>query len=303
MNLIGFVNPQYSGYIQTFNGSPSSSWQRWDKPRGVTMVSIFCVGGGGGGGGGFTGAAGVARGGGGGGGSSGIQNLIVPGIMLPDTLYILAGPGGAAGPASGAGGTGGNSIVGTSVNANGSSNLRLAYSPGGNLGGAGTTTAPGAAGSGGSPALNTATLGSSLGVTSVNAGAGGSAGGAIGGAVGVAVTVGITTGIFTGGAGGGSTPAANTNFAGGAITGADFMPTQPGGLAAGGDGLAGVTIYPPDRQFFSVGGSGGGTNGAAGTGGAGGAGGIGCGGGGGGGGVTGGAGGAGGPGIVIIVCW
>lgn len=81
----------------------------WQKSRGVTMASMFCIGGGGGGGGGFTGTAGSARGGGGGGGSSGIARLIIPTHLLPDRLYIQVGAGG-LGVGSG-GGTAGSGVL------------------------------------------------------------------------------------------------------------------------------------------------------------------------------------------------
>jgi hypothetical protein len=148
-----------------------------------------------------------------------------------------------------------------------------------------------------------------LGQWTAIAGQGGSAGGAHTGAVGATVTWAALPTVLSGGAGGGGTPIANTDFAGGPVTNIPVIPgdgptiyTLAGGTAAGGAGSDGLQYQ---RNFFPcfTGGSGGGTNGAAGVGGKGGNGAPGCGGGGGGGGVTGGAGGNGGSGFVIITGW
>jgi hypothetical protein len=104
--------------------------------------------------------------------------------------------------------------------------------------------------------------------------------------------------IVSGGAGGASTPAANTNFAGGGITAAGIFKAVPGGLATGGNGSPG---YLNRKPFCSIGASGGGSNGASGVGGVGGAGALGSGGGAGGSGVTGGVGGRGGNGYALII--
>ena len=100
------------------------------------------------------------------------------------------------------------------------------------------------------------------------------------------------------GAGGAGIGTANTPFAGGAITGVGFVPTNNGGTTALVTGNTGTFSLTP---FSSVGGSGGASS--ATIGGNGGDGAPGSGGGGGGAGVTGGAGGRGGNGLVIISWW
>ena len=94
--------PYGRGYVQEFIGSALSgaTWQTWNKPPNVTMVSILAIGAGHGGGGGFTGVAGAARGGGGGGGSAAMIRTTIPASHIPDVLFVIVyggGPGGAAG--------------------------------------------------------------------------------------------------------------------------------------------------------------------------------------------------------------
>src|ERR1041385_3769926 len=72
-------------------------WQPWNKPRGVDMVFIYCLGSGAGGGAGLTGASGTSRGGGGGGGSAASTRLLIPAALIPDQLYVQVPAGGAAG--------------------------------------------------------------------------------------------------------------------------------------------------------------------------------------------------------------
>lgn len=86
--------------IQTFTST--GTWQTWVKPRGAKFVDILCIGGGAGGGGGVSGLAG-----GSGGGSSAFTKAIFSSNVLPDILYVYAGP-------KGIGGTG--FIGGTPVN-------------------------------------------------------------------------------------------------------------------------------------------------------------------------------------------
>lgn len=287
--------------VQVFfarGGTNSADYQEWVKPRGIDVVLIFASGGGGGGGGGLTGGTGTARGGGSGGGSASMTRVTYPAFLIPDVLWVLPAIGGAAGVASGAGGSPSNTFVSV-LRPSGSASLHIADAGTGNGGAAGTTTTN----SGGSGSAALGLLQApwfAEGVFVSTAGVAGGAGGAGTGAnAGTAVTA-FASQVLTGGAGGASTPTANTNAIGGAITAAGLLEAdRAGGAVAGGAGQDGLFSLSP---FWSTGGSGGGSNGAA-TGGAGGAGGYGSGGGGGGGGVTGGAGGRGGDGLVIIVCW
>ena len=76
--------------VQVFAGSTgftSNGWRVWTRPRGASMLHILCIGSGGDGGNGAVGAASTAAGGGGG-GSGGQASLVVPAILLPDTLYV-----------------------------------------------------------------------------------------------------------------------------------------------------------------------------------------------------------------------
>lgn len=297
----------YGSYV---GNTSSTNYSRfYSIPPSASMLMIVGIGPGGQGGAGFSGAAGTARGGGGGGGSGAIMRVLIPAKLCGRGLYVR--PGAAFGPAGGALATtvttGAVSGSGGNLSAKG---LLLLANAGGN-GGTGTASAGGAAGTAGSATAATSAVVQHLGIPSYQAGQAGGGGGAQTGAAGTAVVWGGAVVLpISGGAGGGGTPIANTDFAGGAITGTTLtteeplMPTIAGGLATAGNGFNGLTFFPDSSQFFrSCGGSGGGTAGAAGTGGRGGNGGFGSGGGGGGAGVTGGAGGLGGPGVVFIWAW
>jgi hypothetical protein len=282
---------------QVFYAGATGEFRVWNKPRGAKLVTIVCLGSGGGGGGGFSGASGSARGGGGGGGGAAVTRVTIPAMLLPDVLYVQVAKGGLSGAAGVDGTIGGFSYVSIFPNTSSVNNVCASgiTTPAGN-GKKGTAAAGGATGAAGlvSSTVNTFM---NLGVWTSAAGIIGSAGGAITGAVGTSQGS-LTNTVITGGAGGGSTPAADTDFAGGGITSNSlFVPALSGGAAGGGDGDAGKYLLSP---FYATGGCGGGTNGAAGVGGRGGDGAYGCGGGGGGGGVTGGAGGNGGDGLVFI---
>lgn len=275
------------------------NWQSWKKPRGVTMLSILAIAGGGGGGGGFTRTAGNPGGGGGGGACSGHSRLLIPAFFVPDTLYVQVGNGGLGGGPTVAGGNGTNSYVSFGRSATIPNPLIMsgANAPGG--GGAGTAGAGGAAGN--IPSIATILPPAGLGYWFGIAGLVGLGGGAQTGAVGASATA-VWNNVLCG-PGAGGAGCTTTDFAGGAVT-LQGTPDWPalslvGGLAAGGNGNAGIQMYQP---FGMTGGSGGGSNnsGQAGNGGKGG---IGSGGGGGGAGATGGKGGDGGNGLVLIVAW
>lgn len=278
-------------------------WQSWVRPRNISFVLLRLMGPGSGGGGGMSGAAGTARGGGGGGGAGGIVDLLIPASLLPDVLYIMVGRGGLGGAAASNGTQGertyvslvNNSIISATLIACASTVNAIHGSPG-------TAGGGGAGGAGGTASTANLAQGHNLGLFTARAGQAGGAGGAHTGAIGTAVTFGSGGLPITGGAGGGGTNTANTDFGGGAITGAGMMPTIAGGLAAAGRGQDGISLSG-NPMWGSTGGSGGGTAGAAGVGGDGGNGGYGSGGGGGGGGVTGGNGGRGGDGLVLLSCW
>jgi len=307
-DMSGLPNSFGGTDVQIFNALGTTDWQTWRKPIGKTFAYILMVGAGSGGGGGMTGASGTARGGGGGGGSGTVTRCIAPLILLPDLLFCNIGLGGAGGVAAGAGVAAGQSYLAHFTAVSSSYHALLSsHSTVPGVGGAGTAAAGGAGGAGGAVVANTSTL-QSLTVFNATVGCAGAAGGAHTGAVGTSVTLGVDidfSGVeraTSGGCGGGGTPVADTDFAGGANTigTLKWFPAAAGGLAAGGNGNSGFLMLQP---YYSSGGSGGGTNGAAGVGGVGGDGAIGSGGGGGGGGVTGGAGGRGGNGLIMIASW
>lgn len=292
-----FHIPNNSYSFQEFeSGMGVNEWKAWNKPRGASLVTILCIGAGGGGGGGSTNIAGTVRGGGGGGGSGALSRITIPASLLPDTLFVQVGLGGAGGSPGVTGTAGNRSFV--SVAPNSTATFVVIASGAANAGGGvGGTTAAGTGGAAGTIATSANCAYSLLGNFVSQAGVAGVAAGAVGGAVGNSVTP-LSIPI-SGGAGGGTTPAANTDFAGGSQNAAGILPLIPGGLAGSGSpGGSGIFIPTP---FCSNGGAGGGTAGASGTAGAGGNAGLGSGGGGGGGGVTGGVGGRGGHGYVLII--
>jgi hypothetical protein len=314
-----FLPAMHRSNVQMFlpNSNAATQWQRWRKPKGVTMVHMLCIGGGAGGGGGQSAAG--NKGGGGGGASGTIASIIIPAIFLPDSLWVIAGAGGKGGAAAtnGTAGLGSYISLSSGVTAGTSIPNIILFANGGIQG---TSANPGGAGS--APAVTTiaacgplAKLGfiPNLG-NAANASITGLAGTA-GGSSTLPYTPGVTTGAWnvlpiTGGTGGGG----GTNAAsgpGGTITlqaATDFegggtylaLNTLTAGNPVGGlDGNNGIRSLKP---FLNTGGTGG-AGSPSGTGGKGGDGGYASGGGGGGAGVTGGRGGNGGDGIVIITCW
>ena len=299
-----------TGSADYFFGKSSTlggSWEIWEKPRGINMINITCIGDGGGGGGGATNNSATARGGGAGGSSGGFTSLLIPAIYLPDRLYISVGSGGLGG-AAGNPATLGTAGVGSYVAIAPYTTLTpiytVCYANGGTVSAVqasstATSTAPGAV----AAATIANMLIAGLGNFSALAGQVGGAGGLFNNGAGGAITY-PTTGLLLSGAAGGG----GGSSAGGAVT----APTQASyvyfnTLAAGAagnpatDGRSGYNIQQP---LLSLGASGGGAGSNAGATAANGRpGGIGCGGSGGGGGNPGGAGGDGGPGLVIIQYW
>jgi hypothetical protein len=284
----------------------ASAWQTWEAIPDETMAYMIIIGGGGSGAGGFTGAAGAIRGGGGGGGAAGQTRGLIPLMFLPKKLYIQPGQGGAGVAASTNGNSGNLSYVSIGPNIT-AANIVMqsgAAKASNTVATAGTVAAAGAGGTAETISTVILCMQGQWGILQFLAGKIGAAAGAVTGAVGLANVL-FTTGCSNGGAGGASTPAGNTEFAGGAQTGAGIYTTIVGGVSGGnpGHGSGGY-----DTQWDAIvpyGGAGGAAGGAAlSTAGDGGNGGFpGGGGGGGGGGVTGGRGGKGGDGLVVIISW
>ena len=312
LNVFDVPKPQI-GFVDVFRGfaNANTQWVTWEKPAGINMVRIVCIGGGAGGGNGFPSATVTARGGGGGGGSGGITIVEIPAPLLPDILYVSAGIGG--------NGAASSTTVGLLGTAGIPSYVSIAQSTAAiytvcfaNAGTAGTTpasaTVVGNAGNAGAVATVAGTLLAGLGTFVAYAGQGGAAGGAVANGAGGNITYPTTGLLLSGGAGGGggSTGAGgNINAPASQTAVLNLFPTLTGGAAGvtPGNGSPGHSRQTP---LLSTGGSGGGCNSGNALGGYGGDGNIGSGGGGGGaGGTTGGsgAGGNGGPGLVMIYSW
>ena len=305
-----FMNNNLSPSTTNGYGAISYDEYIWNKPSGIKMVNIYCIGGGGAGGLGAAGANGTARGGGGGGGSGAIFTVTYPAKILPNTLLVAPSEGAVPTTIRNGGAFGTNN---TGVYMDDGSTLVALAKTGGNGGDASGTTA-GAQGAGGqSTQLDTDISFARFGNYRSQIGLGGGAGGAGAAAnAGGGFTV-LATFCLTGGGGGGSATAANSGANGGAIVAhaSGLYPGVAGGIYSPspgvvGDGNDGYTMFAP---FVSVGGTGGAGGTTSTVGGIGGNGGIGSGGGGSGGGNTqfGGGnyawGGNGGPGMVIISCW
>lgn len=290
----------HSNKSQVFYTKGTTDWQIWQKPNMCKMVMILCMGGGAGGGLGQQAAPGNTRRGGGGGGSAGYVFGLFSANQLPDILYLQPGPGGLPGT-SGTGGVGSLSYVSIQANTtpinillqsgNAAATAGVLGSSGGTAGSAGTAWSGGVL--------------SDLGIVTAYTGQPGGTGQTN------ATPPAITPSRLTSGAPGGGGVNLSVTFNGGAIQGSGFLPSIPGGLAAG--GVHGSEGYNPlnsnlngmQRSPLIFTGGSGGASSNSGTGGDGGAGAYGSGGGGGGAGTSfaSGAGGAGGDGLIIITSY
>ena len=310
--------PSAAANVQIFTANappgifPTPCFQTWTKPRGASMVMIYCIGSGAGGGGGFTGIATSNRGGGGGGGSAAMTGVLLAGPFCPQELYVQVAQGGIGGAAGAAGGPGGTSFVVPGFPyTNGtiailtiadtmiaSSNSIATPAIGGSAGSAAGGNAGGAAGS---VSTTDTAMALAYGPTFTFSGRAGTASGALGAAGVNSTGLAVSSAPTCAGAGGGSPTNADVN--GGRMPGSGWIGEQglnSNGSSALPNGKAGITVWTP---VFGSSGGGGGAGINASVGGIGGDGGIGSGGGGGGGGTTGGAGGNGGGGMVVIVSW
>lgn len=265
----------------------------WEKPPGVSLVSITCVGPGSDGGTGASAAQGTSKLGGFGGGSGAISTGIFSASMLPDTLYIN-NPVGNSGANTTVSIDSPSTGVGLALNwatviraegaiasntAPGFANANTNFNILGTYGFVTTRTgSPGVAGTTGKGANQTSFATNTLWVTGGAAGGGGTTGTGInvdGGSVTSNTTVAILNNMFNGIPGGSLT---NTTQAGSGIKSFKPLIVFTGGAGGPGSTSSSVAAYP-------------GGDGAPG-----------CGGGGGGGGTTGSAGGKGGNGFTIITC-
>ena len=295
--------------------SPHSSLQFdvWMKPRGVSMVSILCVGSGGAGGAGGGHTTGSDPQGGGGGGSAGIGFHLFPACLLPDVMLVHVAKGG-LNIGGGHGSPGDTSYVCiTPVAATVAAEIvAISSDPSTPAAGGIFTTAAATGGAGASAATTAMAIYSCLGVCNWTAGTQGATGGNNVAGANVTVMTGLNV---CGGAGGGGNYTTGT---GGNVTGAGSFPSVLGGgtVNTGVFGSGGFVMRLPGLQyepnsagsFRACGGCGGGprTGGVLPVAGYGGNGSIGCGGGGGGGASVGGfrgLGGDGGNGLVVIAAW
>jgi len=211
--------------FQTFYAS-GTDWQAWQKPAGCSMVYIFMLAAGGGGGRSNNGAVTV---GGGGGGSGGASRMLIPAILLPDTIWVQPGAGGLGATSFGAAGTSG-SISYVCVQPN-TTQANIIFTQNGGTGGAAATTGGAAGGVG----VNTGGPFGSLGLWYTIAGQAGAVGAAAANTDGGSLNI-FSSGLITGaGTGGG-----NGTRLGGILAGAGgFFPQNIASNNAtknGGDG-------------------------------------------------------------------
>jgi hypothetical protein len=249
-----------TGNADYFIGKSSTlgqSWETWEKPRGITMIRFICIGGGGSGGNGFASATTTARGGGGGGGSGGYSSVVLPAILIPDTVYISAGRGGIVGAGMG-------SYVTVIPYTGLTAIYTLCYANGGSAGGNGAAGAVGALGAAAPIATRANTLLSGYGELILYAGSQGSTGGAVAGGNSTAITYPVTGLLLSGGCGGGGGATGTGGTAGVAITtpGSLLFPSISAGTngSPGGVGGTGIELYQP---LLSTGGGGGGASNSA----------------------------------------
>ena len=282
----------YSVFYST-SATTLTQWQTWRKPRGCNFVYILGVGGGGAGSSGIAGAA--AGGGGGAGGGSGAQTtVLIPAMLIPDTLYIQAGNGGVGNTTGGSAGPNGlPTYVSIEPSTTLTPNVILLQANGGTGGGASQSNAGSTGGAAGTVVAITAMPLAARGKFNFLAGIAGTGGGARGAAgttlvIGTSVTTGVMVTGGTGGGGGSATPGVGGNITG--VGSLNIFPTLTGGAAANdavpaGFGQSGFIAKNFLMNYGGCGG-GGGDNVSGGVPGAGGSGAPGCGGGGSGGAST-----------------
>lgn len=287
-----------------FVANGTGIFQTWKRPRGVTMMSIMCVGSGAGGGGGASGGFGTVNGAGAGGGSGAIAKVILPVFLMPPVLYVSVAIGGTAG--AGTGGSGATSLVSVAPN-NTVGNIVCVSGANNSAGGTnGSTVTPGTGGVGGTVATLALMPLAGVGVASFVAGQVGSSGSATNTSA-ISVSMPVTGILCMGGAAGASGLASPADVAGGGVTGVALsylLEQQPPAPVAGAN--PGESGYALEKPFWTFSCCGGGTSvgGVGANGGAANQNSYGCGGGGGGGGANGaGLGGTGGGGLVRIWAW
>jgi len=285
---------------QSNSSAPGSSfWSIWNKPRGISMVSIIVISGGGGGGGGASNSINATAGGGGGGSCGQLVSMTFLAITLPERLYVIAGKGGNGGGAGVSGFSGIDSFVCVHPyhDFSTSANALVRTNSGGSGGGAGTISFGGSVFGGGGNQVDGSIA--PLGRMAVSQRFLNRAALSFNGSTGTASSQFIDNILMGGASGGGKTSGAGGAGGGYSAGGATLLNAVPGGTAETGEDASSGFIH----AGIHYGGCGGGGNnlGVGGRGGNGVA--WGAGGGGGGGGLTGGRGGDGGPGLVIIASW
>jgi len=285
------TNAKVTWFMQPTSGNEVHTWT---KPTGCNFIYIVAVGGGGAGGAGFSAAAGNQRTGGGGGGSAAMSSILVPAVLITDSIFIRVGRGGTSSTVP-------TSTIVSAYRVAAVGEYYLVGYPGNN-GSGGTSIIPGTAGAGGICPLTDPTLTFGLGQVGKFSGFDGD-GGVIGAMPGMSAVNKNCDFILSGGGGG----AGITNNNAGGLSGSNllsnFQQTNYSTAVSGGLlGSAGGNGFWIPKTFKFYGGGGGGSNNSI-AGGNGGKGAPGCGGGGGGGGTTGGTGGNGGDGFVLIISY
>jgi hypothetical protein len=311
LNHLALPTTGRTDYFYGKSATLGGTWEIWEKPRGINMVHITCIGDGGGGGGGASNNSTTARGGGAGGSSGGFTSLSIPAIYLPDCLYVSVGggsPGGAPGNPAALGTPGVGSYVAIAPYTTLTGIYTVCYANGGTVSAVpasstATSTAPAAVAAATIANMLIAGLGNFSALAGQIGGAGGLFNNGAGGPIAYPTTGLLLSGGAGGGGGGSTVAAAGGNVTAPAQTSYVYFSTLTGS-ARGNPALEGRSGYQIQQPVLSLGAAGAGAgsanNAVAGNGRPGG---IGCGGSGGGGGNPGGTGGDGGPGLVIIQSW
>ena len=245
-------------YFPGFSNTGGGSWVVWEKPTGIHMIRITCIGGGGGGGYGANSTV-SARSSGAGGGSGAITIVTIPAYVLPDILYVSSGTGGRGGNSAGSIGSGNAAASYVCIAQSTAAIYTVCYANGGNAGGSNGTTTAGAGG-------QIATIGNmslaGYGIYNFIVGQDGTAGST---GTATAITYPTTGLLLSGGVAGGGGVSASANVTAPTQTVYNIFPSVTGGVASvnGTNGGQGHSISQP---LLSCGGAGGGSSNTTGSG-------------------------------------
>ena len=240
-----------SANVQVFNANSYNnavSWHVWNKPRGISMVTIFAIGAGGAGGQGSSNSISSEGAGGGGGASGGQVVATLPVLFIPDILYISVSFGSVYN-----GNLATSTIVAGYPNTAGTTDYTFIHI---SRGGSGLNASGATGGGGGAPGSNAnVLLGGKLSFSvACQVGTSGGNRGAAGGNL----TLPLTGLVVTGGTGGGGlADPGNDGHPGGTINNNGPFPALPGGQGPGLPSHGNDGIKPINSLFYFYGGTGG----------------------------------------------